>query len=123
MAMAARKAGIGLATRLLFTSLYAVGCAQAVKAGPVKAPKVKAPLAELGKRLFFDPRLSGDPRGCAGLINVVTTFPRSHHLHAAKELRCLDRNEVVDALLREARAPDNPALRPFILEAIEQLYV
>ncbi len=28
--------------------------------GPVPAIDVKAPLAELGKRLFFDPRLSGD---------------------------------------------------------------
>ncbi|MDP6926919.1 MAG: cytochrome-c peroxidase, partial [Rhodospirillales bacterium] len=28
--------------------------------GPVKAPKVNAKKAELGKRLFFDQRLSGD---------------------------------------------------------------
>ncbi len=28
--------------------------------GPVSAIEVKADMAELGKRLFFDPRLSGD---------------------------------------------------------------
>ena len=90
MAMATHKVGIGLAARLLFTSLCAVGCAQAAQAGPVKAPEVKAPMAELGKRLFFDPRLSGDAslscsschqpdKGFSDGLALSESYPGSQH--------------------------------------------
>ncbi len=52
--------GPRLAVAAVVSALSFTASATAQDLGPVPAQEVKPPLAELGKRLFFDPRLSGD---------------------------------------------------------------
>lgn len=65
---------MALGVGVLVTAMAVTATSGALAAGdgfgPVKAPKVDAKKAELGKRLFFDPRLSGDAAiSCASCHN------------------------------------------------------
>ena len=91
--MGYKKPPSGVLT-FLFVFLISFGVSRPIHAsdapGPVKAPKVKATLAELGKRLFFDPRLSGDAalscaschqpdKGFADGLALSEAYPGSSH--------------------------------------------